>query len=136
MCVCMCILCVCVCVYYVFVYVYTMCVCMCVCLYVLVLNKDLCSPKYYNDSNFPEYDRNILTKYRTGSHYLAIQTGRHTGIPRNERLCKCKKPQMLQHIILECELTKKFRNENYPKDLQTFFSTDPSKTAEYIRHRI
>ena len=100
----------------------------------LVPNKDLCSPKYYNDSNFPEHDRNILTKYRTGSHYLAIQTGRHTGIPRNERLCKCKKLQTLQHIILECELTKKIRNENYPKDLQTFFSTDPSKMAEYIRH--
>ena len=99
----------------------------------LVLNKDLCSPKYYNDSNFPEHDRYTLPKYRTGSHYLAIETGRHTDIPRNERTCKCKTLQNDSTFILECELTKKFRNENDPKDLQTFFNTDSSKAAEYIR---
>ena len=100
------------------------------------INKNLCTPSYYQNKNFSEHDRTILTKYRTGSHFLAIQTGRHTNTPRNERTCKCKELQTLQHIIFNCNLTNTIRNDNYPNyptDLYSFFNDNPTMAAQILR---
>ena len=37
--------------------------------------------------DFPFYLRKSLAKFRCSSHKLAIETGRHMGILRGERLC-------------------------------------------------
>ena len=99
----------------------------------ILLNKDLQPPHYYKLRCLSEHDRIIMTKYRSGSHNLAIQTGRQSGVERNERLCRCGQIQTLPHIILHCDLTKSVRRITYPKDLYTFFNNDPSESAKYLR---
>ena len=41
--------------------------------------------------NLHEIEPILLTRYRTGSHNLRIETGRHTNLttPREDRICKC-----------------------------------------------
>ena len=99
----------------------------------ILLNKDLVSPTHYSDLNFPEYERITLTKYRSGTHLLAMQTGRWGHIIRGERNCIYKKLQTLYHILFECELTKNIIDENAPNNLSPFLNDDPLKAAECIR---
>ena len=85
------------------------------------LNSKMTSPTYYSNYVLTEGYRLILTKYRTGSHYLIIKTGSyHRKLPQ-ERLCSCKKIQSLQHVIFECELTAAIRHRNFPCSLEEFF---------------
>ena len=54
-----------------------------------------------------EPDRVIISRYRTGSHNLSIETGRMSNpiIPRDERLCTCDTEiQTLEHCLLRCPL--------------------------------
>ena len=54
-----------------------------------------------------ELERITITRYRTGSHNLRIETGRHTNpiTPREQRLCACgTEIQTLKHIVIECGL--------------------------------
>jgi hypothetical protein len=54
----------------------------------------------------PEYARLALTKFRTSSHYLKIETGRWSRTPRENRTCQCKRAvQDEEHIITTCPLT-------------------------------
>ena len=46
------------------------------------MNEPLTSPTFYKQYLRKEYDWLIITKYRPGSHYLKIQTGRYTQIER------------------------------------------------------
>ena len=86
----------------------------------ITINKYMNKPTYLN-SNIMERDRIILTKYRTGSHYLRINTGKHERLPQEKRLCRCKQTQTLKHVILECEQLKNIRHTGYPKTLEEFF---------------
>ena len=36
-----------------------------------------------------EFEREMVTRFRTGSHSLAIETGRYSNTPRENRLCSC-----------------------------------------------
>ena len=45
--------------------------------------------QYTNDQPIPEFERIHITRYRTGSHNLKIEKGRHSRIPRENRLCIC-----------------------------------------------
>ena len=54
-----------------------------------------------------EPERIIITRYRTGSHNLKIETGRmcQPPIPREDRLCFCRTDlQTLRHCLLHCPL--------------------------------
>ena len=61
-----------------------------------------------------EIERELITRYRTGSHSLAIELGRLSNIPRENRLCRCgNNIQTVWHIFSECELTRTIVNEQY-----------------------
>lgn len=56
-----------------------------------------------------EPDRQIITRYRTGSHNLLVEKGRWTRIPRNQRLCdKCSSGEIqnLFHVLYRCDATR------------------------------
>ena len=60
-----------------------------------------------------ELERITLTRYRTGSHNLKIEKGRHTYpiTPRDQRQCKCNDGvQTLRHVIFDCNLLNEMRN--------------------------
>ena len=67
-------------------------------------------------------------------HRLKIQTGRHEGVRREERLCKCDtEVQTMEHVIFRCELTRKIRESEFEAtNLEEFFS-DTRKACEKLR---
>ena len=71
----------------------------------LQVNTQLTPPKQH--SNILEFERVIISRYRSGSHNLKIETGRlcNPSIPREERLCICNTGvQSLRHCLFECPL--------------------------------
>ena len=79
----------------------------------LKINPSFLSAKFYHENSCLETERLTLTRYRTGSHRLKINTGRHQRIPRQERHCICSdNVQTLEHVMFECRLTEHIRN-NY-----------------------
>ena len=89
--------------------------------YVLI-NDNLQSPKFYHEYILTEVDRHIVTRYRCGSHFLKINTGRYNRSPIEKRLCKCKQVQTLQHVLFECILTEPMRHGNFPSNFNDFFT--------------
>ena len=80
-------------------------------------------------------ERMLLTKYRTGSHYLHIQSGRATNIPRNQRRCKCNEIQTLNHVIFHCMYTTRIRTTTFIAEIKTledFFNQDNKVTASTL----
>ena len=76
-----------------------------------------------------ELERIILTRFRTGSHNLKIEIGRHNKQERAQRLCKCNQQiQTLRHIIFECTLLDEIReidfNELYTTTDEFFRSNE------------
>ena len=70
----------------------------------LIVNTDLSTPLY---KNVFELEGVCLTRLRTGSHNLLIETGRcaNPKIPREQRLCNCgTNIQTISHVLLECPL--------------------------------
>ena len=61
-----------------------------------------------------EFERIVITRYRTGSHNLRVETGRlcNPTLPREERLCKCNTGvQTLTHYLFDCPLLNELRGE-------------------------
>ena len=95
------------------------------------MNPTLTSPKFYSQHLCNDTDRKLLTKYRTGSHNLRIQTGRHYREQRYERLCICKADiQTVDHALFRCERTADLRAFHAigSDDINLFFEND-----NYIR---
>ena len=70
------------------------------------LNPLLVEPRYVGVF---EFERICMTRYRTGSHNLRIETGRMCNpiVPREERFCNCSNDvQTLRHVILRCPITE------------------------------
>ena len=90
----------------------------------LQVNINLNSPKFYSKYLINEYDRKILTKYRTGSNNLKINTGRFDSTDREFRFCKCGSfIQTIYHVIFECNLTQNIRNHDFNySNLYDFFN--------------
>ena len=64
--------------------------------------------KCYIPNALPEYERMQITRYRIGSHNLLIEKGRHSRMPRENRVCICDTGiQSLHHVIFSCPLTKR-----------------------------
>ena len=72
-----------------------------------------------------ENERILVTRFRTGSHSLAIETGRFSNTPRENRLCLCGSIQTVWHIFTECPLTRDHLVDKHYADLQGIFD-DPS----------
>ena len=67
-----------------------------------------------NDGTVTENERILLTRYRTGSHSLAVELGRFSNIPRQNRFCTCgASVQTVLHIFTECQLTRAVIHHRY-----------------------
>ena len=72
-----------------------------------------------------EFERKLITRYRTGSHSLNIEVMRYSGTKRSDRLCLCKLGvQTIWHIFMDCPLTIGTVQRDKYKNLQDIFS-DP-----------
>ena len=61
-----------------------------------------------------EFERELVTRFRTGSHSLAIETGRYTNTPQENRQCSCGTGiQTVWHIFAECPKTRTIVQKNY-----------------------
>ena len=95
----------------------------------LLINPNL-TP--YITPNIFDVDRHFITKYRTGCHHLAIETGRWTRIPRHERFCICGPViQNIEHVILYCPLLNDFRQSNIT-DVYDFFNSETDVILEFL----
>ena len=102
----------------------------------VLLNNDLSSPLFYTAYIVHESDRILVTKYRSGSHYLKILTGNRTNTPRERRLCKCNEVQSLHHVIFECIFTNCIRTSSFIANIATlkdFFGQEVSVVATSLR---
>ena len=104
-----------------------------------LINPSLVSPKLYTDSelNILDHERVHYTRLRTSSHNLAIEMGRWSRIPRDERWCKCgSSVQSEQHVLLECPLTRHLRDESVGvlsfTSLNDLFNSDSSCMIKYV----
>ena len=75
----------------------------------LELNADLSIHPIYNSEQIPENCRISFTRMRLSSHYLKIETGRWSRIPRENRLCECGQVQSEIHVLLTCPLLHNLR---------------------------
>ena len=68
--------------------------------------------------------KEILTRFRTGSHSLAVEIGRYSNISRENRLCSCgNEVQTVWHIMAECRETRDIVNKTY-NSLKEVFEDD------------
>ena len=89
----------------------------------LQVNPDLHRPTY-KDFLF-EIERINITRFRTGSHNLLIETGRFNNpkIPRELRICMCGNDvQTLRHVLMDCNLI--LNAENFERFQNDFNSVD------------
>lgn len=81
--------------------------------------------------NIPEFERIIISRFRTGSHKLHIEKGRNPYIRRELRICVCgNNVQTLHHVLFQCALTKRIPDIC---DLNDFFNLDSATIIYYIR---
>ena len=66
-------------------------------------------PIYWRRKEIKEFDRVAVTRIRLSSHRLAIETGRWSRLPREERKCTCGEIQTERHIVNECVRTSDVR---------------------------
>ena len=87
------------------------------------VNPQLEPPSHNYDYN-PEFERVLITRYRSGSHNLRIESGRMCNpiIPRDERLCSCNTGiQSLHHCLFDCPLLAEVRADyNYESIEEAF----------------
>ena len=85
---------------------------------------------FTTDQPIPEFERINITRYRTGSHNLQIEKGRHNRTSREDRLCICQTGiQTLNHVIFLCPLTKRLPDIS---NLHEFFTKSPHDTNTHI----
>ena len=77
-----------------------------------------------NPQQIMEFERELITRFRTGSHSLAVEIGRYSNIPRENRLCSCGNGvQTVWHVMAECCETRDVVRKNY-SDLREVFDDD------------
>ena len=88
-----------------------------------LVNPTLSKPEYQDKL---EFQRVLITRYRTGSNNLAIEKGRIAGrIPREERLCTCNSDiQSLKHVLLHCPLLNYIRTKHQIIDVNNGVMND------------
>ena len=82
----------------------------------LLVNPTLVKPLYVEKM---EFQRVCITRYRTGSHNLKIESGRTPHIPRDERYCCCNTGlKTVKHVLLECPLLTEIRERYNVVDVE------------------
>ena len=75
-----------------------------------------------NPQNIMEIERELVTRYRTGCHSLAIELGRYSNISRENRVCVCGDGvQSVWHIFTECSLTRPILGQQNYQNLSDIF---------------
>ena len=101
------------------------------------INPLLKSPELYSKPVCSESKRTVITQFRTGSHYLRIQTGRMREESRDSRLCKCNiELQTVEHLLFKCPNTANIRAiyDYETLNLTSFFeSKDYVKMADILK---
>ena len=79
-----------------------------------VINPELTVHSMYTSNDIVDDDFRIaLTRLRTSSHRLRIETGRWARIPQDRRFCQCGLAvQTEQHVLTECTLVTHIRNSH------------------------
>ena len=90
--------------------------------------------------NLPFRGRQIISKIVGSSHTLHIETGRHHGIPREERICKfcdLNKVEDEEHFVSECPAYSSIRQEffghEHPKAKEMLLQMQPTTIAAFLR---
>ena len=96
----------------------------------ILINPSLETPKAQN--MLCEYERQVITRYRSGSHFLRINTGYFQRTPITARLCRCNKIQNLEHVLFRCPITAPLRQPDSPITLMDFFK-DTHQAASKLR---
>ena len=73
-----------------------------------------------------EFQRICISRYRTGSHNLAIEKGRmYGGTAREQRVCSCNTDiQTVKHVVLHCPLLNDVRAKYDITDVETGVMND------------
>ena len=78
--------------------------------------------------NVNENERITITRFRCGSHSLAIETGRFSNKDRENRLCKCGlSVQTIWHVFDNCPLTRDTIHKRYSSMKELFEDQDLHK---------
>ena len=86
------------------------------------INPSLTQPSFENKL---EFQRVIITRYRTGSHNFRIESGRTPYIPREERLCLCNNYlQTISHVMLYCPILTALREKYAVVDVENGLMID------------
>ena len=81
----------------------------------LAINPTLSKPSYEDKL---EFQRVCISRYRTGSHNLKIESGRVPYTPREERLCRCSTGvQTISHVMLNYPLLNGVREKHGVVDI-------------------
>ena len=102
------------------------------------VNPQLISP-ISNQQELLEVERILVTRYRTGSHSLAIETGRYTRplTERKDRLCKCKTGvQTVLHCFTECPITTPYILGNFTNLIDVFDDKNVHKNLLAINRKL
>ena len=76
------------------------------------------------DQDLMEIERILVTRFRTGSHSLAIELGRYSATARENRLCLCRtNVQTVWHVFMECPITIGINHRNY-RDIKEIFDDE------------
>ena len=100
------------------------------------INAELEKHLLYENILIPEFKRVEVTRFRTSSHRLKIETGRWSRIARERRLCDCGQ-EMIQdeiHVIESCRHLSDLRLL-FPDIVFTteqFFSSNIEDVASYV----
>ncbi len=89
---------------------------------------------YWCRKEIKDFHRVAVTRIRLSSHRLAIETGRWSRLPSEERKCTCGEIQTERHVVNECVRTRDVRMmydgvSSYPL---LFHESDMSKVATFL----
>ena len=93
------------------------------------INPTLSIPNVYSNMGFV----NIISKLRTSSHDLKIETGRHRKIPTTERKCICGEIEDEEHFILKCRLYDDIRME---ENIENKSLCDILENRQYVNYLV
>ena len=79
------------------------------------MNPDLTSLSLYStpETGVPEHHRINMTRLRCISHNLAVETGRWSRVPREQRLCLCGAVQTELYVLFSCPLLNTERHRHF-----------------------
>ena len=106
--------------------------------YVQAMNPTLAVHDMYAATGIREAERLTASRIRLSSHNLAIEKGRWSRLPREERLCKCGSVQDEQHVAAVCPETRPVRVDNPGIDfsLPALFDASPTEVMLRCVHKL